>query len=272
MKYKLFAADMDGTALNSKKELTPRTIVAMEKAIEQGKSVAFSTGRSISFVKPYIDMVRGMRYAITASGASVIDLETGEKLLYETIDAETAKYVIAAAAGCGVMPIIFINDKAYSSAWCVENCADFGVGSFKPVYDIGMTVVDDVFAHFMENPERAEKINLFFDNDYEADMVYDRIKDLPVTFTTHTNHSLEINASGVSKAKGLKALCKRLGIDIAECMAIGDAENDEDILSAAGFKLAMANGSEKVKSISDVTVPDCDSEGVAAAIEQYFLD
>lgn len=272
MKYKLFAADMDGTALNSKKELTPRTVAAMEKAIEQGKTVVFSTGRSISFVKPYINMVRGMRYAVTASGASVIDLETGEKLLYETIDAETAKYVIAAAAGCGVMPIIFVKDKAYSSAWCVENCADFAVGSFKPVYNIGMTLVDDVFAHFMENPERAEKINLFFDNDYEADMVYDRIKDLPVKFTTRTSHSLEINASGVSKAKGLKALCKRLGIDISECMAIGDAENDEELLSAAGFKLSMANGSDKVKSISDVTVPDCDSEGVAAAIEQYFLD
>ena len=79
MKYKLFAADMDGTALNTKKELTPRTVAAMEKAAEQGKTVVFSTGRSISLIKPYIDMVKGMRYAVTASGASVIDLKTGEK-------------------------------------------------------------------------------------------------------------------------------------------------------------------------------------------------
>ena len=111
MKYKLLAADMDGTALNTNKELTPRTAAAMEKAIGQGKTVVFSTGRSISLIKPYIDMVKGMRYAVTASGASVIDLKTGEKLLYETMDAETVKYIIAAAAGCSVMPIIFINDK-----------------------------------------------------------------------------------------------------------------------------------------------------------------
>lgn len=39
-----------------------------------------------------------------------------------------------------------------------------------------------------------------------------------------------------------------------------------------GFKIAMANGSDKVKSIADVIAPDCDSEGVAAAVEQYFLD
>ena len=33
MKYKLLAADMDATALNSKKELTPANVSAMEKAI-----------------------------------------------------------------------------------------------------------------------------------------------------------------------------------------------------------------------------------------------
>ena len=272
MKYKLLATDMDGTALNTKKELTPRTVAAMEKAAEQGKTVVFSTGRSISLIRPYIDMVKGMRYAVTASGASVIDLKTGEKLLYETMDAETVKHIIAAAAGCSVMPVIFMNDKSYSSSWCVDCCADFGLAYYEPIYRIGMTAVDDAFAYFMENPDRTEKLNLFFDNDYEADTVYEMIKDLPVTFTTRTSRSLEINASGVSKAKGLRALCERLGIDMSECIAVGDAENDEEMLASAGFKIAMANGSDKVKSIADVIAPDCDSEGVAAAVEQYFLD
>ena len=110
MKYKLLAADMDATALNSKKELTPANVNAMEKAIAQGKTVVFSTGRSISLVKPYIDMVRGMRYAVTGSGASVIDTQTGKKFLYETIDPETVKYIAARAAGY-VMPIFFIDEK-----------------------------------------------------------------------------------------------------------------------------------------------------------------
>ena len=39
MKYKLLAADMDATALNSNKELTPATVSAMEKAIAQGLSL-----------------------------------------------------------------------------------------------------------------------------------------------------------------------------------------------------------------------------------------
>ena len=59
---------------------------------------------------------------------------------------------------------------------------------------------------------------------------------------------------------------------MSECIAIGDAQNDEELLSSVGFKIAMANGSDKVKSIADVIAPDCDSEGVAVAVEQYFLD
>ena len=99
MKYKLLAADMDATALNSKKELTPANVSAMEKAIAQGKTVVFSTGRSISLVKPYIDMVRGMRYAVTGSGAAVIDTQTGKKFLYETIVKKPNMAALASANG-----------------------------------------------------------------------------------------------------------------------------------------------------------------------------
>ena len=271
MKYKLLAADMDATALNSKKELTPATVSAMERAIAQGKVVAFSTGRSISLVKPYIDLVRGMRYAVTGSGASAIDTVTGEKLLYETIDPETVKYIAARAAGY-VMPIFFIDDKTYSSSWCVDNCADFGLSAYEPIYRSQMNLVDDAFAFFMSDPKPVEKLNLFFASDGEADAVYEQIKTLPVRFTSKTERSLEINASGVSKAKGLKALCAKLGIDMSECIAIGDAQNDEEMLAAAGFKAAMSNGSARVKAIADVIAPDCDSDGVAAIIEQYLLD
>lgn len=175
MKYKLLAADMDATSLNSKKELTPATTAAMEKAIEQGKTVVFSTGRGISLVKPYIDMVRGMRYAVTGSGASVIDTYMGDKLLYKTIDPETVKHILAHAAGY-VMPIFFIEDKTYSSAWCVDNCADFGRTAYEPIYRQCMTIVDDAFAMFMADPKPVEKLNLFFAADGEADVVCDKLR------------------------------------------------------------------------------------------------
>lgn len=272
MSYKLLAADMDSTALTYDKRLTERTVSAMGKAIAQGKIVVFSTGRSISLVKPYMDMVAGMRYAICSAGASVLDIETGEKISYTTIDIETVKMIIAAASGGYVMPIMYKNDQSYCTRWCVDRCAEFGRGNYEMTYRRYMNLPEDVFADFMENPAPLEKFNLFYANDYEADEVYEKIKELPISFSSHTKHSLEINAPGVSKAKGLKALCDQLGIDLCECIAVGDSDNDREILSVAGLKVAMGNAEEEIRSIADVICSDCEHDGVAGIIEQYLLD
>lgn len=271
MEYKLLAADMDGTALNDNKELSPRTVRAMEKAIEKGKIVVFSTGRGITIVKPYIDMVHGMRYALTSSGAAVLDLETGEKLLHKKIDEETVKMIIAQASGRYIMPVIYNDDASYSTAWCVDCCDEFNHKTYEPVYRQCLTIVADAFNEFMENPRPIEKLNLFFADENEADEVYEGIKELPIRFTSKTAKAFEINATGVSKAEGLKALCEKLGIDPAECIAVGDSDNDEEILACAGLKVAMANGSERVKAIADIVTDDCNNDGVARIIEEYLL-
>ena len=271
MEYKLLAADMDGTALSDSKELGPRTVEAMERAIANGKTVVFSTGRSISLIRPYIDMVSGMRYAVTSSGASVMDLKNDEKLLYKTIEPETVKYIIAQSSGRYVMPVMFMDDKSYGTRWCVDNCADFGLKAYEPIYRKCMNIVDDAFNYYMEDPKPIEKLNLFFANDYEAFEVLDALRELPVTFTCVTEHSVEINASGVSKAEGLKVLCSRLGISMSECIAAGDSENDEPMLACAGLKVATANATKRVKIMADVIAPDCNNEPIAQIIDEYLL-
>ena len=272
MTYKLIAADMDSTALTDDKRLTPRTVEAMNKAIEQGKYVVFSTGRSISLIRPYIDMIKGMRYAVTASGGTVIDLETGKFLLHRMIDEETVKRIISAATGCYVYPILFYENETYGSGWCVEILEEFGLPAYAPIYKSFMNIVDDSMNYFMEHPAELEKFNLFFGNNYESAEVYEKIKDLPVTFTTRNSRALEINAVGVSKAEGLKVLCRHLGIDMSEVIAVGDAENDEEMIACAGLKVAMGNGSDRVKALADVIADTNENDGVAKIIEQYLLD
>jgi len=272
MQYKMIATDMDGTALTDDKRLTKRTVTAMQKAIEQGKQIVISTGRSVSLIKPYLDAVKGVRYVLTSCGGTVIDLETGEYLLHRMIDTETVTRIIAAANGHFVCPIIFYEGVTCGSEWCVNMLGDFGLPAYEPIYRQYMNIVDDAMNHYMENPQPLEKFNLFFTDPHEAAEVYEKIKDLPVTFTARTARSMEINAVGVSKAEGLKTLCKHLGIQMSEVIAVGDSENDEEMLACAGLKVAMANGSDKVKAIADVIADSNENDGVAKLIEQYLLD
>ena len=271
-KYRLLAADMDATALNSNKELTQRTVDAMNAALQQGKQVVLSTGRSISLIRPYLEQVEKMRYVITSSGAAVTDLRTGERLLHTCMDAETVKYIIAAASGRYLMPAIYIDGESYGTKSCVDNAADFGLSAFVPVYRRCMHLTDDVFSYFMQQPREAEKMNLYFTDENDAAEVYEQIKELPIRFTSRKAKVFEMNAPGVSKAVGLRTLCDRLGIALDECIAVGDDDNDREMLSVAGLPVAMGNANDSIRSIAAVTAADCDHDGVAGVIEEYLLD
>uniref|UniRef100_UPI0028D3AD59 HAD family hydrolase n=1 Tax=uncultured Streptococcus sp. TaxID=83427 RepID=UPI0028D3AD59 len=50
---KILALDMDGTLLNSKKEIPQANIEALHRAIEKGVKLFLCTGRPLVGVKPY---------------------------------------------------------------------------------------------------------------------------------------------------------------------------------------------------------------------------
>lgn len=54
-------------------------------------------------------------------------------------------------------------------------------------------------------------------------------------------------------------------------MALGDAENDIEMLKLVGWGVAMGNAGEKVKAGADAVVGSNDQDGVAEAIEKFVL-
>lgn len=52
-------------------------------------------------------------------------------------------------------------------------------------------------------------------------------------------------------------------------MAIGDGENDIEMLKLANLGVALSNGSEKTKAVADVIGLSNDEHGVADAIYRY---
>lgn len=68
--YQLIALDIDGTLLNTNKEITPDTEAAVHRAFAAGKEVVLSTGRSFAELAEILDTFPEMRYGICESGAS----------------------------------------------------------------------------------------------------------------------------------------------------------------------------------------------------------
>ena len=55
-------------------------------------------------------------------------------------------------------------------------------------------------------------------------------------------------------------------------MAIGDSENDLDVLQTAGYSVAMGNAEDGIKAVCDFVTASCNNDGVGRAIAKCFAE
>jgi Cof subfamily protein (haloacid dehalogenase superfamily) len=82
---------------------------------------------------------------------------------------------------------------------------------------------------------------------------------------------IEVTSPQVSKGRALAMLAGHYGIPQAEVMAIGDQDNDTDMIAWAGLGVAMGNASPGAKAAADHVAPPITEDGAAWAIEQFVL-
>jgi Cof subfamily protein (haloacid dehalogenase superfamily) len=83
--------------------------------------------------------------------------------------------------------------------------------------------------------------------------------------------SIDIINDKVNKGDGLKSVCRYYDIDLESTMAIGDNENDLEMIQYSKIGVAMGNAEEYIKQAADYTTLSNIENGVAAAIEKFIL-
>jgi hydroxymethylpyrimidine pyrophosphatase-like HAD family hydrolase len=81
---------------------------------------------------------------------------------------------------------------------------------------------------------------------------------------------LELASPRISKGSGMAFLADHLGFTAAQTVAVGDGENDLELLQWAGYAVCVANGHEELKRQADFICPGPEEEGVAQSIEAYL--
>ena len=88
MSIKLVAVDIDGTLLNTKREVTPEVFSAVQDAKAAGVKIVIATGRPIPGVRNLLEELHlnePGNYVITFNGGLVQDTVTGEEYIKETL-------------------------------------------------------------------------------------------------------------------------------------------------------------------------------------------
>ena len=273
-KIKLVGFDLDGTLLNSDKVLTERTKKALTDAVEQGIVIVPVTGRTLHGVPKELMEFPGVRYVITANGARILDVVSGETLIEELLSREKCGIILDIFEKYDTLKEIYYDGVGYADRECLEN-----IERYQPDEAMGRYIcatrkpIESTRARYEAEEKGMDKIQALFANLADKEKarleVLAAVSDVEVTGAVRNN--VEVNAKGIHKGNALLQLGEVLGIKMEEIMAFGDGNNDIQMLEAVGVGVAMANSVPEVLAVADMVAPSNDEDGVAQVIEEYVL-
>lgn len=270
MKYSLLALDMDGTLLNSRHQISNRTLEAINKAQDAGKEIVLSTGRCIPELREYFSILPRLRYMICVNGAMIYDLKKQSIIYSNPISANGVSKLLSKAHNDNIM-VHFLSADSVVEKDKVIRMDHYAMGKYQDMFLNVTTKVDNIFKYFEDNPHPIEKVNYYITTPQVRDDVEKSIDSNAFSITHADGNSIEFTANGISKGAGLEILCKHLNIPIAETIAAGDSDNDVSMLKKAGLPVALLNSNKNVHTVSKVCVSDCDHDGCAEIIENFLL-
>ncbi|ONI33748.1 hypothetical protein PRUPE_1G444400 [Prunus persica] len=241
-KFKYIFCDMDGTLLNSKSQISSTTVKALKEVSSRGVKVVIATGKGL--------LVYGKQ---------------GQEIFRKNLDPSVCREACLYSLENKVPLIAFGKDR------CLSLFDHPSVDSLHTVYNEPKAEIMPSVEHLLADAD-IQKV-LFLDTaevvattlrPYWSQATGDRAKVVQAV----PGH-LEIVPAGTSKGSGVNMLLDHLGITPKEIMAIGDGENDIEMLELASLGIVLSNGSEKSKAVANVIGASNDEDGAADAIYRY---
>ncbi|XP_010546533.1 PREDICTED: uncharacterized protein LOC104818595 [Tarenaya hassleriana] len=272
-KFRYIFSDMDGTLLNSKSQISETNVKALKEAMSRGLKVVIATGKtrpSVISILEKVDLaghngiVSELSPGVFVQGLLVYGRQ-GREVFRGNLDPSVCKEACLYSLDHGI-PII-----AFSQGRCLTLFEH-------PLVDSLHTIYKEPKAEIMSSAEQLigaadiQKV-IFLDTaegvssvirPYWSEATRDRASVIQAQADM-----LEVVPLGTSKGNGVKLLLDHLGVSPNEIMAIGDGENDIEMLEMAALGIALSNGSENTKAVANVVGLSNDEDGVADAIYRY---
>ena len=244
MSIKLIAVDIDGTLVNSKKEITPEVFSAIQDAKHAGVKVVIATGRPIAGVAKLLDDLQLKDegdYVVTFNGALVQETANGHEIISESLTYEDYLDMEFLSRKLGVHMHAITKDGIYT--------ANRNIGKYT-VHESTLVSMP-IFYRTPEEMADKEIVKCMFID--EPEILDAAIEKIPAEFYERysINKSapfyLELLKKNVDKGSAITHLAEKLGLTKDETMAIGDEENDRAMLEVVGNPVVMENGNPELK-------------------------
>lgn len=274
---KLLVIDIDGTLLDPDRQITPRVRAAIHAAQQHGVVVSLATGRRYCVASTIADDLAIPLPLLVYDGAVVLNHPSGELVFAERLPASIAQHVLDILVNHHIQPLIhhffaaattteeiWTGPATFDTSWVREQLTRFPEQVRRYPYDVCCAGRPDPVRVLAYAPASL------------LTSLLPLLSILPCSWNITTSHLqdsavLSVMNQHCSKASGLTALARALDIPLQHAMAIGDDNNDLEMLQCVGWSVAMAQSTPTIKSIAHAITASNSEDGVALAIERYIL-
>ncbi len=270
----IIALDLDGTLLNSKKELTPRSRAALQAAAEAGWEIVPTTGRFYGGMPAEIRGLPFVNYTITINGAEAAEVASGKVIYKSELPLELTLEIMEYLDSLPVIYDCYQGNEAFMTS-AQKELIDATVANphyRKMLHELRQPVGE--LKDFLRRHGQDIQKTQFFTADPALRLRL--LEELPQRFeglcvSSSVAENVEINSAHANKGEALLALAAYLGLEQKDTVAFGDGLNDLSMLAMAGVGVAMSNACPEAKAAADMLAPSCDEDGVACIIERICL-
>ena len=262
--YELLVCDLDGTLIDDSMTLQPSLAEAFRVASGRGLAISIATGRMPAAADRYRDELGITAPVIYYNGALVRGGNGRADLVSLTLPRGVLARAWAVFSNAPVHPIFYRDERLF----CVEKT--FAVRRYCDEEGLRVEVVDHP-AGFLQLGAFIK--TLLIGHPRDLDVV--RTELTPVVaehgrlVRTRSDY-LEIIPVAASKGAALESLAAHLDVPLARVVAVGDQENDLEMLRAAGLGVAMPHAPEAVRRAADRVAPPAVEGGLLTLFGELF--
>ena len=271
MKHTIYISDLDGTLLNSKKEVSEQSCEILNELIEK-EDLHFSvaTARTPATVEILLKDIKMKEPIVVMNGVALYDLQEHKYVSIEYLGASVAQQVINRLGATLSQGFVYTIDEDYLTVYYDELIGKGRINFFEERKNLQ-------YKKFVQDTvHNYDKIIyfVFIDKIEEIQAIYDKLSDIQgldmvmyKDIYDEEAYLLEVYSDKATKSKGLEKLKKMKNFN--EVICFGDHLNDLSMFEVADEAYAVANAVDKVKESATEIIGDNESNSVATFIKEH---
>jgi hypothetical protein len=277
---RLYVSDLDGTLLGSDGRLSDFSRRELHRLLDSGLPFTVASARAVSSIQGVLPDLPLPLPVISANGAVLARLDTGEQMAVHSLDGDVLPTLYAAVCERGHVPFVAAVDGPDERLYYAELPND-GMRQYVEMkranHDRRLRQANDL-AECLDRGvvalalcDRREPL------EETAALVAERFPEAVVTNFFEDGYArgwfwLAMQNPRARKDLAIAALAEEQGVEAADLVVFGDDWNDIPMFRRAGTAIAVANAAEELKAHADAVIGSNDEDSVVRHVRACWSE